>query len=89
MDVTTKSKPKIIRNIMLAASGGVSTQADYNGKHTARHDERAVVSLNTPQNSMSLMAYNGQQCRPEVRHRRIIDIYTSDAVPAHRNAGRL
>ncbi len=59
MDVTTKSKPKIIRNIMLAASGGVSTQADYNGKHTARHDERAVVSLNTPQNSMSLMAYNG------------------------------
>lgn len=59
MDVTTKSKPKIIKNIMLAASGGVSTQADYNGKHTARHDERAVVSLNTPQNSMSLMAYNG------------------------------
>lgn len=59
MDVTTKSKPKIIKNIMLAASGGVSTQTDYNGKHTARHDERAVVSLNTPQNSMSLMAYNG------------------------------
>lgn len=59
MDVTTKSKPKIIKNIMLAASGGVSTQTDYNGKHTARHDERAVVSLNTPRNSMSLMAYNG------------------------------
>lgn len=59
MDVTTKSKPKIIKNIMLAASGGVSTQADYNGKYTARHDERAVVSLNTPRNSMSLMAYNG------------------------------
>ncbi len=59
MDVTTKSKPKMIRNIMLAASGGVSTQADYNGKHTARHDERAVVSLNTPRNSISLMAYNG------------------------------
>lgn len=59
MDVTTKSKPKIIKNIMLAASGGVSTQTDYNGKHMARHDERAVVSLNTPQNSMSLMAYNG------------------------------
>ena len=59
MDVTTKSKPKIIKNIMLAASGGVSTQADYNGKHTARHDERAVISLNTPQNSMSLMGYNG------------------------------
>lgn len=58
MDVTTKSKPKIIKNIMLAASGGVSTQADYNGKHTARHDERAVVSLNTPQNSLLLMAYN-------------------------------
>lgn len=59
MDVTTKSKPKIIKNIMLAASGGISTQADYNGKHTARHDERAVISLNTPQNSMSLMGYNG------------------------------
>ncbi|WP_195499114.1 peptidase associated domain and porin domain-containing protein [Alistipes timonensis] len=59
MDVTTKSKPKIIKNIMLAASGGVSTQTDYNGKHMARHDERAVVSLNTPRNSMSLMAYNG------------------------------
>lgn len=58
MDVTTKSKPKIIKNIMLAASGGVSTQTDYNGKHTARHDERGIVSINTPKNSMLLTAYN-------------------------------
>ncbi len=58
MDVTTKSKPKIIKNIMLAASGGVSTQTDYNGKYTARHDERGIVSINTPKNSMLLTAYN-------------------------------
>ena len=59
MDVTTKSKPKVIKNIMLTASGGVSTQVDYNGRHTARHEQRVIASVNTPRNSMSLMAYNG------------------------------
>lgn len=69
MDVTTKSKPKIIRNIMLAASGGVSTQTDYNGKHTARHDERGIVSINTPKNSMLLTAYNSNNFTHKQRAR--------------------
>lgn len=59
MDVTTKSKPKVIKNIMLSALGGASTQSDYNGKHTVRHEQRVMASVNTPRRSMSLMAYNG------------------------------
>lgn len=60
MDITTKSRPKVIRNIMLTLEGGTGTQRNTRKDLPVRHMERFIVNTFSPIQSTGVMFVNFQ-----------------------------
>lgn len=58
MDVETHSKPKVIKNIMVEATAGASTDKEYSGQRELRASQYLVCGINMPSSNYRLAAYN-------------------------------
>lgn len=58
MDVVTRSKPDVIKNIMLDLSGGSSTNREYDDHLVTRTSQYGLVGINMPTGNYRLTAYN-------------------------------